>query len=581
VSSQAVALPARIQRAAGWIAAARDRLLAVRPLYVLSTFIAIQWSALAALALTVRHNGWVYYMGGDQLLHYSGAYLLAHGKLGPTYVGVGWSTLLAPISWIAGPDLVSALPFVVLLNALVLLPLATLCVYGIAERIGGRLFGYWAALLWIVLPYVGIRYALPGYHQKWTELTLPQALGLGAMSDFPSVVALLVGAYLCLRAIERGHWLWGAGAGFAVGYALAIKPSNTAFLVAPGLLFLVFRRRAAIPFVAGLVPPLFVLGYWKERGFGYLPAFGAPPPGRRIAAGIGDVFHPVTKYFRTNSWTQLYNNLLQLREHLWSDRVLEFLAIAGIVALLLRSRRGGVFVGAWFVSFLLLKGTYINSSVRDATFWRLLLPALPAFVLIVAAVPLLVPGVRLRPSPVRARLISRRSLFVGLGLAAVAFVLFPTALIAAAKPDRLPDLTAVQFSATEVPVSAGMNLTARPGSNGVLLRWKVDRPTAGNVFYHVFRAPTKGAANCTTGTSGYDRCVASSGDLACAGVASGVPDVCLLTGTSQGTTREGTWLDRPGPGRWTYRIGLSANWLNDPTLGDVYVFSRPVDLRLP
>ena len=42
----------------------------------------------------------------------------------------------------------------IVLNTLVLLPVALLCVYGIATRIAGRVFGYWAAALWIVIPYV-------------------------------------------------------------------------------------------------------------------------------------------------------------------------------------------------------------------------------------------------------------------------------------------------------------------------------------------------------------------------------------------------------------------------------------------
>ena len=33
------------------------------------------------------------------------------------------------------------------------------------------------------------------------------------------------------------------------------------------------------------------------------------------------------------------------------------------------------------------------------------------------------------------------------------------------------------------------------------------------------------------------------------------------------------------PGDWTYRVGVSANWLNDPTLGDVYVLSGPAAVR--
>jgi hypothetical protein len=34
-----------------------------------------------------------------------------------------------------------------------------------------------------------------------------------------------------------------------------------------------------------------------------------------------------------------------------------------------------------------------------------------------------------------------------------------------------------------------------------------------------------------------------------------------------------SWVDGPSPGGWSYRPGLSANWLNDPTLSDALVLS--------
>jgi hypothetical protein len=580
VSSHVAAQPAALRRAGAWIGVARDRVAAVRPLYALSALLVVQWTALAALALTVRHNGWLYYMGGDQLWHYTGAYLLGHGQLAPTLVGVGWATILTPITWFAGPDLASALPAIVLLDALVLLPLALLCIYGIAERIGGRLFGYWAAALWIALPYAGIPYALAGYHQKYTELTLPQILGLGAMSDFPSVVGLLVGAYLCLRAVDGGHWLWPAGAGFAVGYALAIKPSNAVFLVAPTLLFLLWRRAAVTPFALGLVPPLVVLAAWKVRGYGHLPAFAhSEPPPHRLSAGLGDIFTPFHKYTHDNTWTQLHNNLIQLREHLWSDRILEFLPPAGVVALLLRSRRAGVFVGAWFTVFLLLKGTYVNARVEDGGFWRLLLPAFPAFVLLVASIPLLLPGMRLRPSAPRPFRASRRTLVSALAACIAVLVLFPLALIAAATPTHLPDVAAVQVSSTLVPVSGSFALSATPEPNGILLSWQRRRPRTASVFYRVYRTPATGGQVCST-VQGASDCRPLRGDLACH-THKNAPDNCLLAGNAKllGTTVEGAWLDRPPAGTWTYRVGLTANWLDDPQFGDVYVFSRAVTLN--
>ena len=53
--------------------------------------------------------------------------------------------MLIPIALVAGANVLSGLPAVILLNTLVLLPVALLCVYGIGTRIAGRVFGYWAA----------------------------------------------------------------------------------------------------------------------------------------------------------------------------------------------------------------------------------------------------------------------------------------------------------------------------------------------------------------------------------------------------------------------------------------------------
>jgi len=555
MSSQTVPFPAPIARAIALVGAARDRLLAVRPLYVLLTLVALQWAATAALALTVRHNGWIFYMGGDQLWHYTGAYLIVHGKLAPTYVGIGWSTILAPIAAIAGPNLVSALPTIILFDTLVLAPLGLVCMFGIGERIGGRIFGYWTALLWIVIPFVGIPYALHGYHQKWTELTMPQLLGLGAMSDYPSTIVLVVGAYLCLRSLDERHWGWAAGAGFAVGYALAIKPSASVFLVAPALLYAAFRPKALLAFGVGLVPCLATLAFWKVRGQGNLP-WRTTEPAEHVALG-GRVFH---RYLGGNSWTQLHNNLLQLREHLWSDRLLEFLVIAGIVALLVRSRRAGLFVGAWFTVFLLLKGTYVNARVEDSSFWRLMMPAFPAFVLLVAAIPLLVPGVRLRPGRPKRLPVGKRAVIATAAVFVAALSLFPIALVAATKPIKGPQPEAFDLNATLVAATSSFHLRAQTLGNAVRLTWQPQRSSFGATFYSVYRAHGDDDAPC--------------------GPVKNAPSFCTLQSKQIGTTRTTTFVDHPPAGQWTYRVGVTANWLDNTSYGDVYVFSRPLVLRI-
>ena len=354
MSSDAAALPSSLEAVGRRLRRAHELVGSLSPRKALAALIVVQWLAVAALALTVKHNGWLYYAGGDQLWHYTGAYLLAHGHLPATFVGYGWSILLLPVAAVAGPNLASALPAIVLFNTVVLLPVALLCVYAIAARIAGRIFGYFAAALWIALPYLGILFVEQGYHQKYTELTLPQVLGLASVPDFPAMVALLVSAYFCLRALEVAGWMTPVAAGLAAGYSIAIKPSNSIFLVAPLLLFLVEKRRALLTFAAGLAPALLTLAIWKYRGLGELAA--APAQEVRLASGVGGLLDRIHNP-QLNSYAHFRIVLQSLREHFWVARVMEWLPVAGTIALLARSRSAFLLVGGWFAIFVVAKAT--------------------------------------------------------------------------------------------------------------------------------------------------------------------------------------------------------------------------------
>ena len=555
MSSHSAAPPAPLAVPAARARRLRDALLGVRTAYVLGVLVLVQWLAVLALALTVRHNGWLYYADGDQLWHYTGAYLLADGDLPLALVGYGWSVLLLPIAAVAGPNLVSALPAMVLFNTVVLLPLALLCIYGIGARLAGRLFGYWAAALWIAVPYLGILFVEDGYHQKYTELTLPQVLGLTSVPDFPATVALLVSAYLCLRALDATGWHAAAGAGLAAGYSLAIKPSNALFLVAPALLLLVQRRRDVLPFAVGLAPALLTLALWKYRGLGELAA--APAEGIRVAAGEGllDRVHRP----ELNSWEHLHQVLLGLREHFWISRVIEWLPLAGVIALLARSRRGALLIGSWFVAYLLVKGTYIPASIEDASFWRILLPAFPAFVLLAAAVVLLVPRVRARPSgfvPVAGKRAA-----VALGTATAVFAVAPLAVVAAIPPLHDAGTRAVRLGEILIPVSSELAARGAVEGDSVRLSWRAHGPGSTRVFYRILRT-------------------SSDADTACGGRPTAAADDCRLYSDDVATTRGTMFIDRPGAGTWTYRIAVAANWLDDERFGDVYVVGPPVRVSI-
>jgi hypothetical protein len=539
----------------------------VRPATLLVPAIAIQWLTTLALALTVRHNGWLFYQGGDQLWYYDSGWLLAHGQIPLAFVGNGWPALLAPIAALGGPTLVPALPAIVLFNVLVLAPVALLCIYGIAKRIGGKIFAYWAVALWLTVPFIGIKFTDYLYHQRYTELTLPQGFGLTAMADFPSMVAVLVCIYFALRVLERPDTVEALAAGLAAGVAIAIKPSNSVF-VAGLILAVLYRRRfvGAAYLLAGIVPAIATLALWKYRGLGYLPLFHAQG-GTRLALGAHQdlvAFNPLHKYVQFN-WHKLNLNLLGIKEHFWSLRVVEWLVIAGLIGLSRRSLTAFLVIGGWFATFVLTKATYAGASTDDASVFRIMMAAYPAFILLLASLIYLFPGRRRAQfdvtQPPRPRVHRRRRLVL-LGAGAAVFALYPLALVAAASPLQGPQPRAYEAFGLLRSIDPGLRLTAAAVGHRVHLSWDDSQPAGTYVFYRIWRTKAPdGGATCTPVPHAADNCQLAMDDL--------------------GAHEGGSWVDKPGRGRWTYRLGLAANWLNSPLYGDVYSFGPPVAVRVP
>ena len=52
-------------------------------------------------------------------------------------------------------------------------------------------------------------------------------------------------------------------------------------------------------------------------------------------------------------------------------------------------------------------------------------------------------------------------------------------------------------------------------------------------------------------------------------------DDCQLAMDDLGRTRAARFVDKPGPGTWTYRLGFAANWLNSPLYGDIFSLGPP------
>ncbi|HJU48809.1 MAG TPA: hypothetical protein VJ689_11775, partial [Gaiellaceae bacterium] len=340
--TEQVATPAPT-RAGGWIVRSSVRLadfVAARPRTALATLVAAQVAATVVLALTATHNGWAWFQGGDQIWYTTDGWLLGRLHLPPGEVGYGWPLVVAPIGWLTGPTWIQAMPWIAALNVLVLGPVALLCVYGIAARLVGRLLGLVAATLWVVAPYAAIPLWVERYHERWVDQFVPQAVGLSALADFPSMVALLVAAWLLLRAIDLRSWTDATAAGVLAGYAGAMKPPNLLFLAGAGLALLAARRwREGAIFAVALAPALLTLLVWKERGLGSIPRFALDEV--RHAAGTQAAGLSVDRYVDID-WDHWKLQMSELREFFRAARLVQWAPVAGAIALAIVRRWAGL-----------------------------------------------------------------------------------------------------------------------------------------------------------------------------------------------------------------------------------------------
>lgn len=548
------------------------------PWIVLGPLVVVQWLALVAFVLTVRHNGWLFYQGGDQTFFYTSSWTLSHGHIPDAAIGWGWSYLLIPVSAVFGPNFLAALPAIVLIQTLILLPLALYAVYAIVARFGGRVLGYWAAACWVAAPYLAIPLFDHRYHQKYVEQFLPQALGLSGLGDFPSMVCLLVAALFVVRALEGRRGVDAAAAGLLVGFAIGIKPANALFLAGPALAFLLgLRFRSALLFGAALVPPLLALALWKERGLGHLPLLSSAPA-LRLAAGALFPQLPaasISHYVKLD-WGQYHDNADNLREFFWSVRVVQWLPLAGVVAVARRSVPVAALLGGWLGAFLLVKGTSPQASIQGGTFFRLFMPGFPAFFLLAVSIPLLVPTFGQRfagrfPSPLRDLHWRNRWL---LGAAALLGIV-PIALFGGLP--QLSGRSAAKYFDESVflpMTSHALRLDVASAGGVRRLSWTAP-PASATTFYRVFRSPAVAPydqAGFPPGIQGV-RCLPPTG---------GASD-CSLEMDVVATQRARTLVDSAhlGAGRYTYRVAAMANWIDDPAGGDVMLVSDPVDVQVP
>jgi hypothetical protein len=527
------------------------RLERVRPVYVVTPLCILSWLVTLAFALHVKHNGFVYYNGGDGTYYWTFPWALAHHLLPPTRISYGLPVFLWPLSLVFGavPFLAQAVRIVGQIS--VLGPLAVVGIYGIASRIGGRLFGLLAGFAWAMSPVVAYHFFYPRVRADFGAVALPGVLGLNNLADYPSLVLTILIAWFVLRALDDRRWNDIVIAGTLCGLLIAVKPSNGFFVPAPICALLVARRwRETGGFVLAMVPALVTLSIWKEAGLGEIPLFGANVVHVAAGASLGGAVDGKFTHYIPFHWHNFTTNLSELREYGWSLRLAEWVPIAGLVGVFRRGIPQAVLLGLWCIDYLVIKGGTSGSTIYSWSYFRYTMPGFPAFVLLACCVVFLIPGWGRRWRPIAARAVPLRATR-GLIAIAVVFSLYPLVFVLA-HGGPATNRVALDPSNNLAVIADSVHLEVVSTPAGPSLRWR--RPAVGptKVGFVVFRSQNSG-------------CVPSERE--CDITASPIRLVHSLSFPAWQT------------GAGIYRIGIVAGPHVSRDDGDLYVLSPPVRVR--
>ena len=409
---------ARAVRAAGAGAERlHARVEAVRPVFVLAPLVVIQLAVAAALARAAQHEGWVWPLPRRAGADWSSAWDLGHLWASAASTGYGFAVLFWPLARAAGSDFAAVAPGFVVVQTIVGGAIVVLALYGIGSRIAGRSFGYLAALAWALAPLLSLAWvyerrssfegvAYEGFRHQVRDQAVPSALGLTASAPYLALVALTVATWLLVRCLDTGSWRDLLLAALVTGFAIGVEPQCVLYAAGPVLALLLARRpRQALAFLAALAPALVTVVLWQSQA-GHVGGFGP-----------------------SFAWSELRLGLVNLKAAGFSLLLLEWIAVAGIFALVRKAPAKGVLVATWFVG--VFAAALGRAPVRDLGALVLAEPGYPAFVLVTAALVLLVPGLgRRRRGPAAAE--APFAVTRGVAAAALLLALYPLVLVALA-----------------------------------------------------------------------------------------------------------------------------------------------------
>jgi hypothetical protein len=335
-----------------------------------------QWLVALLVAVLAAHAGWVYGDPAAAARVVGAASAVGHGDLPGSGAGFGWPLALAPLVRITGSGLGSALPPIVVLNVVVLGPILVASILELGTRLGGRLAGAVACAVWIAAPIVALPLFLGDYRDTALDAILPALVGLTATPYYPAAVALSAAAALTLRSVARDDRNTAIIAGAVAAFAGLITAPALGFAIAAAVaLAFASRWQGLGAFAVGLAPGLVALAIWRHRELG------------EITISLGPIGSEA-----------LGDTMAALREYFWSNRLLQYLPLAGAIALFRLSRPGAVLLAGWVGAYVVTTAASSSPAVDfdGGGFFVAFLPALPAYLVLVAAIPLLVPTLQAR-----------------------------------------------------------------------------------------------------------------------------------------------------------------------------------------
>jgi hypothetical protein len=243
-------------------------------------------------------------------------------------------------------------------------------VYAVMHLVAGRVAALFAGLVLVAGPVIlARRYFQSGggeppidYRTVYRHDVLPTELGLVHRAGLVAACLLLASAWLVVARTRLPAWSTAALGGAAAAAAALVFPHAWLVLAAPVAATLV--RRDARGVGATLVT--------AAVGLAALAVFREVP---HVAFG----------------WHQMGRSLDSVREFSWSRRLLEYLPLAGVVGLARRSGPAAAFFAVVLVAAVILP---LSRPLDLTAYLLVIVPGIPAYWLLTASIPFLVPRPR-------------------------------------------------------------------------------------------------------------------------------------------------------------------------------------------